>query len=310
MLARPIMRALGAVLACLAAAEWLGSAAGCNGGQLVSMPEPQRQDGAARQDVVSQVNGSQITAAEVEQLARAGQLSTRAALQRLQAERLLAQEAEQRGYAQQSWTARAARQALVQALLTEDVEVEQPSVEALERAYSTQHARFEQQEQRRCTHVLAALAPDANLQQAQAARVFIEQAIALLTTSSDRSATLAALRSESSRAFVVCVEDLPLVHAQAAFVPEFLQALCSVPEAGVVPDPVRTQFGYHAIVVTEIVPASSTPKAEAFNTLRAELGTTLHEQRVAALINELRKGTRIAYAQKIERLLASLELRE
>ena len=284
---------------------WLALA--CGNGELIGKPARELAAHDAH-DVVSKVNGSAITAAEVDNLARVGQLSTRAALQRLQAERLLAQEAEERGYAGLPWTQRAARQALVQELLIRDVEPEQPDAAALERAYGAQQARFEQPEQRRATHVLAELRADASLQDAQAARAFIEKAIALLKSTSDRAAVLAALRGESTQEMRVLVQELPLARADGSFVPEFSRALFALPEPGVVPEAVRTQFGYHAIVVTEIVRASSTPKPEALDVLRAELGKNLHEQRVTALLTELRKQTKVAYAQKLESLLGSLEL--
>src|ERR1700712_2830934 len=73
-------------------------------------------------DVVSRINGSAIGIDEVERLAHVGELPPNAALQRLQAERLLGQEARDRGYADRSRTREVAREAEVQAFLANVVE--------------------------------------------------------------------------------------------------------------------------------------------------------------------------------------------
>ena len=196
----------------------------------------------------------------------------------------------------------------MQALLAREVEPEQPSAQALESAYVAQRARFEQTEQRRATHVLAELRPDAGVREEQAARAFIMQAIGQLRNAGDPKPILQALGAESSSAFRVLVQDLPLARADGGFVPEFERALFSQPEPGVVPEPVRTQFGYHAILVTQILPARTTPRAEALEVLRGELAVHLHEQRVKALFVELRSRSKVAYAPGVESALASLEL--
>ena len=103
------------------------------------------------------------------------------------------------------------------------------------------------------------------------------------------------------------MQDLPLARAEGMFVPEFSRALFSQSGLGVVPEPVRTQFGYHAILVTEIVPARGTPRSEALELLQAELGTHLHEKRVTALLTELRQRTPVTYARDVDSALAGLQ---
>ncbi|MET0388361.1 MAG: hypothetical protein ABW321_20485, partial [Polyangiales bacterium] len=141
-------------------------------------------------DVVSRVDGQIIRASEVDQLARVGALSPGQALKRLQDERLLSEEAERRGYAGQMETVQVARQALVQALLAEDVEAEPITEAELNAAYHAEHARFSAPELRRATHVLAQLPPQPTAAQEQAARTFIEQAIERLRPPSQRTEVL------------------------------------------------------------------------------------------------------------------------
>ena len=90
--------------------------------------------------------------------------------------------------------------------------------------------------------------------------------------------------------------------------PEYLAALFSQSELGVVPRPVRTEYGYHGIVVTEITPAVITPKPEAFATLRAELTTAKRKTRLDALLRELQQRTPVRYAADTEGQLAQLGL--
>jgi peptidyl-prolyl cis-trans isomerase C len=260
-----------------------------------------------RADVVSRVNGSVIATTEVDQLMRAGRISPELALRRLQAERLLAEEADRRGYAARSETRAYARQASVQALLARDVESEPVLDAELEAAYATQQQRFDRPELRRATHVLAVLPPTASPEQERSARTFIEQAITLLSAAADPAPVFAALRGESSAAFEIRVEDLPAVPREGPFVPEFTRALFSLRRPGIVPEPVRTPFGYHGIALKEIEPPSQTPKSEALETLRGELAAHKHKQRLDALLLQLGKTTRVRYADAAQRTLAALE---
>lgn len=295
------------ISACLSVGLWCWSAA-CGGQRVSSAGGRDLQLAAAHPDVVSRVNGSAITTAEVGSLARVGRLSAQDALRRLEAERLLAEEARARGYDRLAHTQEVAEQALVQALLARDVESLAPSDAALESAYAEQRARFTKSEERRSTHVLAVLDAKADRAREQAAKAFIEQAISVLRATPDLQAAIAIIRAKAPPELELKVEDLPPVPSEGKFVPEFSQALFSLPGTGVVPSPVRTQFGYHAIVVTEILPGSETPKPEALDVLRGELGTSMHQKQLASLLEGLRQRTQVAYTPQVEKLLADLEL--
>lgn len=258
-------------------------------------------------DVVSRVNGSAIALAEVERLAEATDLSASAALRRLQAERLLSQEARSRGYAQSARTGQAARKAQIQELLKATVETVHVKDAEIEAAYKAHEARFEQPERRRATHVLAQLPADASPAAERAAHEFIMQTIRALQTTDDTAATLRAAEAETSPLFKVVVQELPAAEKQGKFVPEFADALFSVDEPGVVPDPVRTRFGYHAILVREILPAEAQPRSVAFETLRSELSTQHEKRRLDALLSDLREHTRVRFADDAHKLLAALD---
>jgi hypothetical protein len=255
-------------------------------------------------DVVSRVDGSAIGAQEVERLAQVGNLPPNAALSRLQAERLLGHEARSRGYERHSQTELMAREALVQELLLDAVEPVEIETAELEAAYLAQKARFTSPEKRRATHVLAMPVSAAGQHSAEA---FVRQTIRALQSSQDREATLVAARGEASGDFSVVVQDLPLAADDGTFVLEFSRALFSVPEPGVVPEAVKTQFGYHAILVREIVPALNEPKSVAIETLRGELATRKRAQRLDALLGDLRKRTPVKFSPDAQKILAALD---
>ena len=262
--------------------------------------------------MVSRVDGEAIDAAELVRFAGAAALSPEAALQRLEAERLLSQEAARRGYAGAAHTEQIARQALVQELLREAVEIDDVREAELAAAYAEQQARFERPETRRSTHLLAELRPQATSQQVDAARELIEHAIAKLgAAGAAPEAVVEALRHERPALFAnvtTRVETLQAATATGPFVPEYSEALFSQPETGVVPRPVRTEFGYHAIVITEITPTVVTARTEAFATLRAELTTAKRKARLDALLRELQQRTPVRYGADTEGRLAQLGL--
>ncbi|HET8932646.1 MAG TPA: peptidylprolyl isomerase [Polyangiales bacterium] len=259
-------------------------------------------------DVVSRINGSAIGVTEVERLAQVGKLPPNAALERLQAERLLGQEASERGYARRSHTELVAREALVQELLVNVVEPVEVSQRELEQSYASQKSRFTQPEKRRATHVLAQVASSAGPDAQAAAQAFIKQTIRALQGSKDAQPTLEMAKGESSPHFRVQVQDLPLAANDGTFVPEFSRALFSLDATGVVPEPVHTEFGYHAILLTEIVPALDEPQSVAFETIRQEIVTRKRTQQLQELLSDLRKRTRVKFADDTQKILATLDL--
>ena len=258
-------------------------------------------------DVVSRVDGSAIGTHEVERLAQVGNLPPDAALSRLQAERLLGQEAKSRGYERQAQTELLAREALVQELLIDAVEPVEVSTAELEAEYETQKARFKQPEKRRSVHILATPDPAGGQEAARRAEAFIQKTIEGLLFSREPEAALAAASGATDPAFKVAVQELPLAADDGTFVPEFSRALFAARAPGVVPNVVKTQYGYHAILISEIVPAREEPQSVAFETLRREIATRKQAQRLDALLTDLRKRTPVKFAPDAQKILATLD---
>ena len=262
----------------------------------------------ARGDVVSTINGVGIGAEAVQRLARAGGLSPRAALARLQAEELLAEEAEQRGYGSLSETSRLARQALVQELLERDIEAERVDDAEITRAYAAARARFDIPPLRAATHVLAVVPKQASAAQENAARAFAEAACRELRAAADPAAVLESIKARTSEGLQIKVEALPAFPDDGRFVPEFSRAVFAMSAPGVVPEPVHTIFGWHAIVVSEIRPATAVSLAEARAELQRQLETQLRRRKIDSMLATLRSQTPIQYAATLRQTLDALDL--
>lgn len=248
----------------------------------------QRGDAKVGGAVVSTVNGHPITLSDVEALMRASgsgeQLTAREALERLQAEQLLMAEAERRGIAGGAID-QVAERARVQALLDAEAAANVATEAELRAAYEND-LRFHVPEMRKSIHVLARANEQATDEQVKAAFAVAQKAVADLRTLTP--AEILARYTGKIDGVTVKSEELPPVHRGSAFVKEYLTGLFSIPEVGVVPEPVRTRFGWHAIRVTEISPPEETSYEDALKTLRSELTTKKQTDAMKALLLDLR----------------------
>ncbi|HKP57789.1 MAG TPA: peptidylprolyl isomerase [Polyangiales bacterium] len=281
----------------------LGCVAGC--GRVG--PRGKTQSGELRQGAVASVDGVAIAVSDVERLAERGSLSPQQALSRLEAEALLAAEAERRGYGDADAVQHVSRQAAVQALLEGNVESSQPSEAEIDRAYAESGARFVTPELRVASHVLVSLSRKAPPELDQAVAAYATDVVSKLRAAADPVAALDAYRGKQSQPFKVSVEDLPAVPRKGKLVEEFSAAMFAQGEPGVVPEPVRTQFGWHAIVLREIQPASRVPEAEARAQLRSELLLAGRKNRLEGLTRELQAKARISYEARTREALSALE---
>ena len=227
--------------------------------------------------VLATVADTSITAGDVVALAHATALSPRDALDRLIAEQLLAREAERRGYATRPEVRAAVERASVRAWLEAEVERAVPASTITDAevatTYAAQRARFERPETRTAVHVLLPLDAGADESRSAAAQRFAAGAIAELRAEGPEvvRARYIADPAALSGAFHVTAEQVPDLVRGGAFDPAFLEAVFALRAPGVVPAPVRTQFGWHAIAVVAIRPELSTPLERASSTIRREL---------------------------------------
>lgn len=258
--------------------------------------------------IVSTVDGWGIELAEVREVARDTGLSARESLRRLQAEQLLMQEAARRGDLEgDAEVHEVARRAAVQALLdAEAAEVEVPEDDVRE-AYEAQRARFETKEQRRVLHVLAGAREGVAADVDARARAYVSAALPELRAATDFEAFTRAYSGRVVDGIQVAAELLPPLAREGRLVAPFEDAMFSLPEPGVVPEPVRTIYGWHAIRVLEVTRGSLVPYETAAVTLREELTLERRTKHVEELMATLRKRYPVSIAPGAQAALAGLE---
>ncbi len=294
--------------AAVGAAFALALGAACSGPDHAKRTQ---QSAALSEGVVAAVDGDPIALSEVERLAHRGALTPSAALARLEAEALLAAEAARRGYGDAPEVSAVAAQALVQLLLERDVEREKPSPSELDEALAQRGERIHTPELRAATHVLAVLPKQPTPEQESAARAFVDDAARKLREASDPLATITSFRQaspERQRVGVeIKVEELPPFPREGAVVREFGEAMFALAKPGAVGGPVRTQFGWHVLVLREILPEKHVPEAEVRAELEAELTLQKRQKRVEVLLRTLSSRTRVTYGNDVKNVLAQLE---
>jgi hypothetical protein len=258
------------------------------------------------------VDGTPIRVADVERTARATGLGARGAAERLIELELLYGEARRRGLEASAGEA-PARQLAVQLLLEDEVErptaPERIDPEAVEAAYRAAPARFDVPERRAVWHVLArASEGDPDAVRGVARRIAVEALGAIAN-----GGTLATLRARfhdvERDGVTTIVEEIPPFPADARFVRPFLDAVYRVRAPGPLPAPVETEFGFHAVVVSEILPARTISLREADPELRRELSAERREMRFRTWTDTLAERYPVERREDVvDRVLATLPL--
>jgi hypothetical protein len=259
--------------------------------------------------VVSTVNGHAIRIADVERTAFGTGIPFRESLRRLQSERLLMEEAARRGrFARVPDVIDVARRAAVQALLDAEAAEVTVSDRDLEKAYEEQRARFESKEQRVVVHFLAGMREGAPAELEARARAYAAAALQELKVATDLEAWKAKHNAKVVEGVQTLAESLPPLAREGRVVKPFEDAMFSLAQPGVVPAPVRTSYGWHAIRVLEITPAKVVPYETAAATLRNELRLERQTAHVAKLIEQLRRQHPVVVTPEASARLAELEI--
>lgn len=248
-------------------------------------------------EVVSTIDGHPITLTEVERAARSAGVPLRLALARLQDEMLLAHAAARAGYVEDSEIRGGGRRAMVQALLRLEFEAEPVEVsdEVLAAAYDENPGAFEAPELRSSVHVLARV--DGPPAAADEAERYIRAVHRRLPVGPEAEAELLAMqrRPPEHLPFTVEVEEVSAMRRNGDADEAYSEGLFTVDAPGLVPDIVRSSYGWHVIVCTRIEPARSTSREEAIEILRGRFVAATRARRLLALQSELheRIGSRV-----------------
>lgn len=249
--------------------------------------------------VVATVDGTAITLGEVEDVVRRTGLGPREALTRLEEELVLAHAAGVPDEAVRRDADRVARRAAVQALLRHDVEErfrpETVPDDIVRARLEHDAAMFAQPERRASVHVLCRPNRDAPPEGEAAAERFCRDVLEAVVAASDPRAAAEAYAGTDTtgRTFTVTVETVRPARRDGELAEEYAAALFSLPAPGAVPDLVHTRFGWHVIVLTEVVPPWSIPAEEAERVVRRQLAVEARAAALDALARELLARTEV-----------------
>lgn len=257
---------------------------------------PTRRDATVGGDVVATVNGVPITVAEVREAAQSAGIPALVALRRLEDEIALSDQASVAGVARDPEIEAAARRALVRALMHRVIEPantpEGISAADVEERHGLIRGALSAPQTRRATHVLVALARDADPARVDAATRLARQ-IRDELASDVNPAAAADQRVGREGAFDVTVEHLDAM-PQAQLEAPFADALFAAPALGVLPDVVRTSYGVHVIVLEEIVAPWEVPPEEWEPMIRRQIAAERRAAAVEELAQRLASGTSVA----------------
>ena len=258
---------------------------------------------------VARVGSRSIGAEEVEDFAVAEAIPPRAALQRLIDAEVLAQEAERLGFTVRREGERAIERLMVRSMLHDMEQANTPesiSQDELREDYALHEAKFRIPERRRSWHILVKdKGPEAKalaasilreLQQAKDPRVVYERY-------ADGAAKGVQLE--------VMAEELPHVTKNAGLEKSYKDAIFAPESEGPLKSLVETSYGWHAIVVDEILPAEQRSLADVEEASRIRISQGKRTALLVQTVQALKAEGLIRYdEQGVERLLSRIGLPE
>ena len=211
-------------------------------------------------------------------------LGAEEALNALLEESLLLQEAQRMGFEQTAADRRKIDRLMVRTFLTDlerNVTPETIPTPEVEADFETHEERFQVLEQRRSVHILVK-------DQSDAARSFASK---ILRELREKGADEVFERYRSGEAadlgFEVVAEELPPISQKARFDPAFKKALFEATEAGPLRQPVKTSYGWHAIVLTEVQPGEQRTLRDVEDEIRSRLAQKGRLQQLHDLVEKL-----------------------
>ena len=254
-------------------------------------------------NVVARVGGRSIGAAEVETLMGSQEISAESALETLIDEELLAQEAARRGFTVQREGERTVERIMVRSML-HDMEKENTpesvSEEELREDYARYEGKFRIPERRRSWHIL--VKGSGNEAQSQAASILRE-----LHQAKDPRTIFERYADGDPKGteLEVLAEDLPAITINAGLQKPYKDAIFAAKSEGPLKKLVETSYGWHAIVVTEILPAEQRSMAEVEDDARLRISQAKRATTLVRTVQGLKSEGLVEYDEEgVERLLS------
>jgi peptidyl-prolyl cis-trans isomerase C len=254
-------------------------------------------------DVVARIGGHSIGASEVESRMATEEVSAEAALEHLIDEALLIQEAERFGFAEDRDGERSVERLMVRTMLHDlekDNTPESISEEEVGEAYALHAKKFQVPERRRSWHILVE-------EQGEAGKALAESILRELRQADDPR-TVYDHYSDGGPGGLnldVKAEDLPAITIQGNFKKAYKIALFAAESKGPLKKAVKTSYGWHAIVVAEILPGSVRTIDDAEEEIRELLSQKKRFAELVTIVQGLEAQGLVQYDdQGVERLLS------
>jgi parvulin-like peptidyl-prolyl isomerase len=259
--------------------------------------------------VVARVGGRVIGLSEVEALMEAEELGAEAALQKRVDQELLAQEAERLGFTLEREGERMVERLMVRTMLHDFEKENGPdsiSDEELREDYALYIDKFRIPERRRSWHILVKDSGDAAKSLAESILRELRQAKDPRTVF-DRYAGGGPEGTELE----ILTEDLPAITTSASFQKPYKDAVFAAKSTGPLNEVVGTSYGWHAIVVAEIVPAEQRSIEEVEDESRDRLSQAKRALKLVRTVQALQAEGLVEYdAEVVDRLLSMAGLPE
>ena len=262
-----------------------------------------RSDQSIVADVVARAGTVSIGASEVASRMALEGLDAETAVEQLIEEAALVQEAERSGFAENREDELGIERLMVRTML-HDLEKENTpesiSGEEVREAYALNASEFQVPERRRSWHILVQ-------SQSEAAEALAESILRELERADDPRTVYERYvdGGPEDMSLTLIAEDLPAITKKASLKKSYKDAVFGAKTEGPLKNVVNTSYGWHAIVVTEILPE----EIRAFEEVEAELRERLSQKRrlgaIVAIVQGLEAEGLVQYdEQAVQRLLS------
>ena len=253
--------------------------------------------------------GHPIGASEVAARMQADMVDARTALDALIDEEILVQEARRQGFVQSPEDQRSAERIMVRSMLRDfEAELTPDSIPADEvQADFDEHGdKLQIPERRDSWHILVK-------EPGEQGRALAESILDELRRAEDPRTVFDRYAGDDAPDSPVDVktEDLPAITRKARIEKTYKDALFSAKSEGVIEEVVKTSYGWHVIVLTEITPGERKTVKDLDSEIRERLSQKKRFERLVQVVESLEARGLVDYEEAaIERLLAMPRLPE
>ena len=244
-------------------------------------------------DAVARVGGHDIGASEVASRMASDGVDAKTALEALVDEALLAQEAQRRGISPSAQQQRAIERVMVRAMLHDlenGVTPESVPKEDVRADFEAQRERLHIPERRSSWHILVKDSTAAARALAKSIQTEVRRA-----ENPRRVFERYAGEGAPEVGLEVIAEELPPISPRAGIEQPYKDALFAARTTGPLEELVETSYGWHVIVLTEILPEERRTLAEVEDEIRERLSQKKRFENLAAIIERGEQAGLVAY---------------